>query len=223
MNAVLFDFGGTLDADGVPWKERFFRLCTEEGIRVSRERFDPIFYAIDDGLVGAIPPSLSLPDTVGRLAAGIVAALAPSDQTMTARISARFLASVHAQLDGHRPLLERLGRRYQLGIVSNFYGNLATVCDNLGIRPLFNVIVDSTQAGFTKPDPRIFRKAVEALGVAPAAATFVGDSLARDMAGARAIGMRHVWLAGDVSGSAGPCCPGDHVVKKLGDVEALLL
>ena len=28
---MLFDFGGTLDSDGIPWKERFFRLWTNEG------------------------------------------------------------------------------------------------------------------------------------------------------------------------------------------------
>ena len=53
--AVLFDFGGTLDADGITWKERFFRLCLDEGVTIARERFDPVFYAADDALVGGIP------------------------------------------------------------------------------------------------------------------------------------------------------------------------
>ena len=43
--AVLFDFGGTLDADGVAWKERFFRLCLDEGVanraRALRSRLLP--------------------------------------------------------------------------------------------------------------------------------------------------------------------------------------
>ncbi len=33
--SVLFDFGGTLDADGIPWKERFFRLYQAEGLALS--------------------------------------------------------------------------------------------------------------------------------------------------------------------------------------------
>jgi beta-phosphoglucomutase-like phosphatase (HAD superfamily) len=104
------------------------------------------------------------------------------------------------------PMLERLAARYRLGIVSNFYGNLATVCDDVGVGPLCGVIVDSVLAGSSKPDPLIFRRAVDGLRVAPAEATFVGDSLARDMAGARAIGMAHIWLAGD---AASTCCVGD--------------
>lgn len=218
--AVLFDFGGTLDADGVPWKERFFRLYLDEGLDIARERFDPIFYEADDALVGAIPVTLSIEDTVDRLAAGVTQAVRPGDRALAARVGRRFLDATRAQIDRNRPLLARLAARHRLGIVSNFYGNLPTVCDNLAVRPFFNVIVDSTQVGWSKPDPRIFRKAAEDLGVPLVRSVFVGDSFARDMAGARAVGMRHIWLAG--GGGSEPCCPGDHVVGSLGEVEALL-
>ena len=77
--AVLFDFGGTLDADGVAWKERFFRLCLDEGVTIERERFDPVFYAADDALVGGVPDTLSIEDTIGRLATGVVGAIRPGD------------------------------------------------------------------------------------------------------------------------------------------------
>ena len=60
---MLFDFGGTLDADGLPWKERVYRLFLEGGAVVARERFDPSFYAADDALVGAIPRTASFQET----------------------------------------------------------------------------------------------------------------------------------------------------------------
>jgi FMN hydrolase / 5-amino-6-(5-phospho-D-ribitylamino)uracil phosphatase len=220
--AVLFDFGGTLDADGLPWKERFFRLCVEEGVAVERGRFDPVFYAADDALVGRLPDTLSIEETVGRLAAGVVGALQPGDGALAARVADRFLAAARQQIERNRPMLTRLSSRYHLGIVSNFYGNLPEVCANLHIRSLFRVIVDSSQVGVTKPDPRIFRRAVEALGVPLARAVFVGDSPARDMVGARGVGMRHIRVAGDEAQSAQPCCPGDRVVRVLEEVEALL-
>src|SRR5207249_3583829 len=59
--AVLFDFGGTLDADGLPWKERMGRLFRDEGAVVARDRFDPAYYAADDALVGALPATTSAP------------------------------------------------------------------------------------------------------------------------------------------------------------------
>jgi len=220
--AVLFDFGGTLDADGVAWKERFHRLYRDEGVAIARERFDPLFYAADDALVGAVPETLSLEGTVERLVAGLTERIRPGDRALAARVGERFLAATRARIEANRPLLARLGQRYRLGIVSNFYGNLATVCDNLEVRPFFSVIVDSTQVGVSKPDPRIFQRAVAELDVALGDAVFVGDSFVRDMAGARAVGMRHVWLAGANLAGTRPCCPGDSVMGSLADLEALL-
>src|SRR5439155_22757462 len=94
--------------------------------------------------------------------------------------------------DANTQLLRGLARRCRLGIVSTFYGNLAQVCDDAGIRSVFGVLVDSAEVGCTKPAPRIFQLALDALGASAATATFVGDSLARDMAGARGVGMRHL-------------------------------
>ena len=54
IETVLFDFGGTLDSDGVAWKERFFALYRSEGLDLSAEAFAPAFYAADDALVGAL-------------------------------------------------------------------------------------------------------------------------------------------------------------------------
>lgn len=221
--AVLFDFGGTLDADGLPWKERVFRLFQEEGVVVSRERFDPLFYAADDALIGAIPRTSSFSETVTRLVADVATALELPDRTVADRVARRFLDGALASLADNTPLLARLARRYRLGIVSNFYGNLARVCDDAGIGSLFSVLVDSAEVGCEKPDPRIFRAALDALGVGAGAATFVGDSLPRDMAGARAVGMRHIWLVGATAPAAGPCCRGDRQIRSLRELEGILL
>jgi putative hydrolase of the HAD superfamily len=217
---VLFDFGGTLDADGVPWKERFFQLYRAAGADVSHDQFDPAFYAADDAVVGSIPATLPLRDTVRAVASGVTRGLGLADDALTERVADRFVSDVRAAVDRNRPLLARLTARYRLGIVSNFYGNLVTVCDDVGVRPLFGVIVDSVWAGCTKPDPRIFQRATEALRVDPAEATFVGDSQARDMAGARALGMPHVWLSGGGGGAI--CCPGDRSIRTLRELEDVL-
>ena len=221
-SALLFDFGGTLDSDGVAWKERFHRLFEAEGVAISHERFDPVFYAADDALVGTVPETLSLPETIQRIAGAVTAALRPGDAALGARVAARFLADSRVCFETNAPLLERLGRRYRLGIVSNFYGNLSTVCDNAQVRRYFGVIVDSARVGLLKPDPRIFRAAAETLGVEPGRTVMIGDSLARDMAGARAAGMAHIWLAPDPARQGRPCCPGDRVIGSLRDLEELL-
>jgi len=206
----------------VTWKERFFTLWRDEGAANRPEAFDPVFYRADDALVGTIPTTLSFDDTVRRLTADIASGLAVRDERVIARVADRFLDDAHRHLRRNQALLARLRARYRLGLVSNFYGNLETVCHNTAIRSLFGVIVDSVRAGFSKPDPRIFMRALDGLGVAPLDATFVGDSAARDMAGARALGMRHIWLIADPPPPGRPCCPGDAMIHSLTDVEALL-
>ena len=221
VDAVLFDFGGTLDADGLPWRERIARCCRDEGVVIDPGVFDATFYAADDALVGVVPPTLSLRETVTRLVSGLARGLRLGSDAPIDRVTACFVDKAQRTLDRNRALLTALGQRYRLGLVSNFYGNLAAICEESRIHQLFGVIIDSADVGLTKPDPRIFLKATDALGVSPSAAVFVGDSLPRDMAGARAAGMPHIWLSGN--GRDGVCCPGDPVIHSLAALKEILL
>lgn len=56
------------------------------------------------------------------------------------------------------------------------------------------VVVDSAAVGVAKPDPAIFRVALEATGVDPAQAVHVGDAVGADVVGALAAGVRPVHL-----------------------------
>lgn len=216
--AILFDFGGTLDSDGLPWKARVARLFEAAGVRTG-EGFDPLFYAADDALVGTVDRGLALRETVERLVLPLGKALGASHE-VAAGVAARFTGETLDTLHGRAVLLTGLARRFRLGIVSNFYGNLERVCGDAGISPFFGAIVDSTRVGAEKPDPRIFGAALTALEVTPADALFVGDSLPRDMVGARRVGMAHAWLA--PAGAARACCPDDPVIHALADLEGLL-
>src|SRR5262249_58317551 len=110
----------------------------------------------------------SLGEAVEQLGAATGAALRPGDSSLGRRVASRFLSEARACFEANGPVLERLARRHRLGIVSNFYGNLSTVCDNANVRRYFDVIVDSAQIGLSKPDPRIFLAAIETLGIEPA-------------------------------------------------------
>jgi FMN phosphatase YigB (HAD superfamily) len=220
--ALLFDFGGTLDAEGVPWKERWFRLLGEEGLEVSREEFEPAFYGACDGLEGTIGERAGFRELVGRVADGLATGLGRDPGRLT-RAGGRFAEESLGQLAESAALLSRLSKRFSIGIVSNFYGNLDAVCEEVGLSPSIGVAVDSVRVGCKKPDARIFRAALDALGAAPSEAVFVGDSPSRDMAGARAIGMRHVWLRPEGYAGSGPCCPDDVVIARLAELERIAL
>jgi putative hydrolase of the HAD superfamily len=216
VKALLFDFGGTLDADGVAWKERFSKLIAQESQKPGPE-FDRAFYDADDALVGAVPQELGLTETVSRLSARVAQGLGRPE--IAPRVADRFLADAHGFLARSASLFGRLAGRYRLGIVSNFYGNLESVCRETGLSPHLSAVIDSAVVGAEKPDPRIFVTALEALGAAAHETIFVGDSLARDMTGARGIGMPHIWLS---PGETKACCPDDRVIRRLSDLEEAL-
>lgn len=221
--ALLFDFGGTLDADGIPWKERFYRLAREEGLEMPQPQFDRAFYDATDPLEGTISRAAGFRELVDRVADGLAAGLRREGDLLR-RIGDRFAADSLRHLSASAVLLSRLSDRYRIGIVSNFYGNLQAVCDEVGLTPSIGVAVDSTLVGCKKPDPKIFRAALDPLGAAPENAVFVGDSMRRDMAGARGLGMRHVWLRADsLAGSGDACCAGDAVIARLAEIERVAL
>lgn len=79
--------------------------------------------------------------------------------------------------DDVRPSLEALDRAgLLLGIVSNFEAWLEDLLADLGVRDLFAVRVISGAEGIEKPDPRIYRIALERARADPAEVAFVGDN-----------------------------------------------
>jgi putative hydrolase of the HAD superfamily len=229
IDTLLFDFGGTLDANGIAWKERCYALYRAEGLDMSADAFQPCFFAADDPLVGGLPSHTDLAGTVDALVGNLEMELGRhggSNADRGRRVASRFLADTAATIERNRPVLEVLSERYRLGIVSNFYGNLDAVCRSTGLCSIFSVLVDSQCVGVEKPDPAIFRVALDALRATPASTVFVGDSLRRDREGARRTGMRFVWVqpenmeTGDAQGSAAPVV--DHAVRDLRDLTTVL-
>ena len=82
----------------------------------------------------------------------------------------------------------------RLGIVSNSDGRVEQALAAAGLRQYFDVVIDSSIFGSEKPDPAIFQAALDALGVAPEEALYVGDLYDVDVVGARAAGMEAVLL-----------------------------
>jgi beta-phosphoglucomutase-like phosphatase (HAD superfamily) len=239
IETVLFDFGGTLDADGVAWKERFYAHYCAEGLKPPLDLFQSSFFAADDALIGKLPPSTDLEGTVHGLVANLELELAHhagdpnavcrnghGDFGRGKRVAARFLSDASATFARNRPVLEALQKRYRLGVVSNFYGNLEAVCRGAGLAANFAALVDSQCVGAKKPDPAIFRAALERLRAKPDTTVFVGDSLRRDREGARRIGMRFIWMAPVSPKAAGGNVPMDsaveHTVTDLRDVMRVL-
>jgi HAD superfamily hydrolase (TIGR01549 family) len=95
-------------------------------------------------------------------------------------------------------LYELKQRGYPLAIVSNGpVGSVSNVLQHYGLYDLFDIFAISQGLGIEKPDSRIFRHALEQLGIGPEAygrTVMVGNDLAADIAGANSVGMISLWL-----------------------------
>jgi len=196
VRAITFDVGGTLDGPGLPWRPRFEALYRAEAMEEPAERLARAFYDADDHLHERHALSgLDLRGTVELQVADTLSGLGRSSPALVERVAGAFVRDARRAFRSARPVLERLRSHFRLGVVSNFYGNLRDVLRHEGLLDLFQVVVDSREAGFEKPDPRIFLAACDALGVSPERTAHVGDSVPRDVEGARGAGLIPIWFA----------------------------
>jgi putative hydrolase of the HAD superfamily len=85
--------------------------------------------------------------------------------------------------------LDRLAKRYRLAVISNFDKRLRRVLEDLGVAERFERIFISSEIGCEKPDPEIFRRALELMNVDARRCLHVGDDPENDWAGAAAAGI----------------------------------
>ncbi len=124
-----------------------------------------------------------------------------------------------------REVLESLGEHYVMGIISDTGVTPGSIIREhlrkCGILRFFSSTVFSDEVGFCKPDPRVFEKALRELKVRAGEAVHVGDLLRTDVAGAKNVGMKAVWLSdkGDVGHI--DCAP-DYVINRLSELLVVL-
>jgi putative hydrolase of the HAD superfamily len=92
--------------------------------------------------------------------------------------------------DGARaPLLELRSRGLPLGLISVCSEEVPAAWPDSDLAGLFDVETFSADCGLVKPEPEIYLRTAEALGVDPADCLFVGDGANDELAGAERVGM----------------------------------
>ncbi|MDA1296762.1 MAG: HAD-IA family hydrolase [Chloroflexi bacterium] len=93
------------------------------------------------------------------------------------------------------PGFERLrSNGFRVAAISNMPYGEQEMCETLGLSGHVEFAVTSGDAGVEKPDPRMFRTALERAGVAASKALMVGDSITSDLRAAEAVGMSAVLM-----------------------------
>jgi putative hydrolase of the HAD superfamily len=211
MRAVLFDFGGTVDSPR-HWLDRFLAHYNDAGLAITRAELDPAFdsatriayrspealrnHSLQELIAFLVNLQLEHLSEERRGVSRIVKQLAAGSvkREMTRGITQAFVEESMEGLAHSRAVLSSLRSRFAIGIVSNFYGNLERILRDAGFASILAAVADSGHLGIYKPDPGIFRAALAMLGVPASETIMVGDSLEKDCAPARGLGMHTVWL-----------------------------
>src|SRR6266436_3256090 len=86
-------------------------------------------------------------------------------------------------------VLEKLSPRFQLAVISNFDGRLRMILEQLGVSKFFKHVFLSSELGADKPDPEIFRLALNVIRLQPNEVLHVGDDPQRDWKAGTAAGL----------------------------------
>jgi HAD superfamily hydrolase (TIGR01549 family) len=228
--AILFDLDDTLvsfDATTrIAWQTTCQRFAPETGLTAAG-----LFQAIREHShqywsdpVRHREGRLRLEEKRCELVAETLVKVGKGDEPLARRIAFHYSSLQESLIDffpGAEATLETLkARGVRMALVTN--GNAAMQrrkIDRFRLERFFPYFFVEGELGFGKPDPRVFRAALAALGTAPQETWCVGDNLEWDVAGAQACGISGVWKT-DGARDPGAVRP-DRVIRELPELTAL--
>lgn len=193
IKAIAFDFGGTLDSPFLHWMDIYLKLySTELHLPLTRENFRDSYVHAERMMerLQLVKPTHSLLETqtfktnlqFTHLIENGVLPDTPENRDQLPLQAARLVTDYSsAYVTAARPVLEELQKRYTLLLVSNYYGNIAQIAADLGVASYFKTITDSTIAGIRKPDPALWKLAIDGAGFSVEEVLVVGDSMKNDI------------------------------------------
>jgi putative hydrolase of the HAD superfamily len=222
IRALLFDANGTLiDIETDEWMEEAYRaishFLTYQGIRMRRFEVRDLYFRIMKEQFAATTEKYPEFDVVAvwreflrRQATDFTRSLDPAKLDRMPL----FLAEMQRGISRKRlvafpqtqEILAQLKTQYFLAVVSDAQTAYAVPeLHRAGLAEFFNPIVISGDYGYRKPDPRLFRTALEKLAVGPEEAIFIGNDPFRDISGARQAGMKTILFCPN----GNPGCPSE--------------
>ncbi|MDH7488441.1 MAG: AI-2E family transporter [Anaerolineae bacterium] len=215
VQAVLFDLDGTLiDSDDSAIRTWARRLRPVNWLFRNRDP-EPFLRHLVMGGEGWVNGALTLLDHVGL--DGVVFALRDALRVVWRGKRQDFLP-----VDNIGPLLERLGQRYRLGVVTTRDREAAhAFLRQIGFDGRFEVVITREDVRRLKPHPQPVQKAAEALGLTPSQVVMVGDT-SLDIRSAKAAGAQTVGVLCGL-GMLGDLMQADLILTTTADLAAHLL
>ena len=202
IKGYIFDYGGTLDTGGQHWGKVIWHAYEHLQVPVSETDFRDAYVHAERtlGKNPIIQPDFTFYKTLEtkirlQLEYLQTSYITPLTSYILPLTSHLYEATV-AETSKSREVLLSLKKQYPMVLVSNFYGNIATVLKEFKFDGIFDTIIESAVVGVRKPDPQIFTLGVEALGMQPDEVVVVGDSMDKDIIPASKAGCHTVWFKG---------------------------
>lgn len=227
VDAVFFDMFDTLllleDVETYyePCLRKMHKFLANMGVDVPYHYFRCVYFDIRDRFYSESRESLEEPHFNVRVAQTLeklgyhfrVSDTVVAGATMSFANEFR----LHVQLDKDAVhVLKELHQKYKLGLISNFgipeCGR--KLLETFGLKRYFDFIVISAEVNQRKPSPKIFKNALQKLGVEASRAVFVGDMVDLDVIGPQSVGMKTVLIKRRSSGEDTVAKP-DIVIRSL--------
>ncbi len=205
IDIVFFDAGETIIHPHPSFPELFAVVCQRHNVEVSASDVEAVQERLAPHLIdlaedtGVNQPSLDPEDSLKFwtfLYRRFLEELDVQDERLPQQLYNTFSNSTSYKVfDDVLPALTTLEENgYRLGLISNFEGWLENILVEQELGESFDVSVISGLEGLEKPDPAIYRLAIERAGVEPERAVHVGDSVKMDVEPATEVGMKAVLL-----------------------------
>ena len=204
IKGFIFDYGGTLDTGGQHWGKVIWHAYERQQVPVSEEAFRDAYVHAERtlGKNPIIQPDFTFYKTIETKIRIQLEFL--KEQNYVSSVSSYLKPLTDSLYEAtvketakSREVLLQLKQQYPMVLVSNFYGNIATVLQEFKLDGIFDKIIESAVVGVRKPDPQIFTLGVEALGMQPDEVVVVGDSMDKDIIPAGKAGCHTVWFKGE--------------------------
>ena len=228
IKGVIFDYGGTIDTNGIHWGEVIAAQYIEAGIEIGRELYRNAYVHGERTL--AKHPIIAPEDTFHTLLRKKIAIqfeylrTETGSQQFTAELAQtvadRCYDKVKKTIATSRAIVEELSKQYPMVLVTNFYGNMPVVLKEFGLDTCFKTIIESSVVGIRKPDPALFALGVEALQLPAEEVVVIGDSYRKDIHPSSTLGCRTVWLK-NICWEEEPIIEGHSPTAIIGDITQL--
>ena len=206
IEMVFFDAGGTLLDPHPSFPELFALTCQTEGYPISVQQITEVQERLAPHMTELVseadlPHAPSLSEEASRMFWSFtyrrfLGELGIEDEDLIGKLLARFSSFESYRLyDDVKPALDAIGTAgYRIGLISNFDSWLEKMLIEMEVGHVFHPSVISGLVGVEKPDPQIYRIAVERSGVEADRCVHVGDSPTTDMAPAAAVGITPIMI-----------------------------